>query len=53
MVQDNPSEREIKAIAEKSGYNDMAQDAVMKILAGITSIDESRRVVDLQKREGL
>lgn len=51
-VQNNPSEREIKKITQEQGLNDLAQDGVLKILNGITTISEVKRVVDLQKREG-
>ncbi|MCX6757503.1 MAG: GspE/PulE family protein [Candidatus Nomurabacteria bacterium] len=43
----NPSEREIKKVAALQGILSMRQDGVIKILNGITSIDEVRSVVDL------
>lgn len=52
VVQNNPSEREIKKVSENAGLLDMTQDGVLKILNGITSLDEVRRVVDIEKREG-
>ncbi len=51
-LQMNPSEREIKEAAASQGIPDMAQDGVLKILAGITTIDEVERVVSLDTREG-
>jgi type IV pilus assembly protein PilB len=52
IVQDNPSEREIKKVMEEEGQLDMAQDGVWKIVGGITTIEEVVRVVDLVRREG-
>jgi type IV pilus assembly protein PilB len=51
-LQMNPSEREIKEAAAPQGIPDMAQDGVLKALAGITTIDEVERVVSLETREG-
>ena len=52
IVQDNPSEREIKKVATDAGMMDMAQDGLIKILAGITDWEEVARTVDMEKREG-
>lgn len=43
----NPSEREIKKVSAKQGLLDMKEDGVVKILKGITSLDEVASVVDL------
>lgn len=43
----NPSEREIKKIAKKQGIIDMKEDGVLKVLAGITSLEEVEHVIDL------
>lgn len=43
----NPSEQEILAISEKQGILNMKQDAVLKILSGITTFKETRRVIEL------
>ncbi len=51
-LQMNPSEREIKDAAASQGIPDMAQDGVLKALAGITTIEEVERVVSLDTREG-
>jgi type II secretory ATPase GspE/PulE/Tfp pilus assembly ATPase PilB-like protein len=51
IVRENPSEREIKAVAKKQGFLDMRQDGVVKVLQGITSFEELERVVDLAKDE--
>lgn len=48
VVNMNPSEREIKKAALPQGLLDMTQDGVLKVLEGITSIEELRRVVDLE-----
>ncbi len=47
IVKENPSEREINKAAEGQGILDMKQDGVIKILQGVTSFDELRRVIDL------
>lgn len=44
----NPSEREIRAAAEGQNMIDMRQDGVIKILQGLTSLDELRRVIDME-----
>lgn len=46
IMPQNPSEREIKDLAEKQGTLDMKEDAVVKILKGVTSFDEAKSVVD-------
>lgn len=45
----NPSEHEIKKVARTQGILSMRQDGVVKILNGITSIDEVQSVVDLNE----
>jgi len=52
IVQDNPSEREIKKLMQEEGQLDMAQDGVLKIVIGMTTFEEVVRVVDLVRREG-
>ncbi len=52
-LESNPSEREIKESALHQGILDMAQDGVIKILKGMTDLDELKRVVDLSSRSGL
>lgn len=46
-VEMNPSEREIWAAAQDQGILTMKQDGVLKILSGVTSLDELRRVISL------
>lgn len=48
IVNQNPSEREIRKSALPQNLLTMAQDGVLKILSGITSLDELGRVVDLE-----
>jgi len=47
IILENPSEREIKKIARGQGILSMRQDGLVKILNGITSIEEVQSVVDL------
>jgi type IV pilus assembly protein PilB len=47
IVNMNPSEREIKKAALPQGILDMLQDGIIKVLQGVTSIEELRRVIDL------
>ena len=49
IVQENPSEREIKKATANQNILDMRQDGILKILQGITSLEELIRVVDLKK----
>ena len=47
IIIQNPSERELKKIARTQGILSMRQDGVVKILKGITSLEEVQSVVDL------
>jgi type II secretory ATPase GspE/PulE/Tfp pilus assembly ATPase PilB-like protein len=47
IIPTNPSEREIKKIAEKQGTLDMKEDGTIKMLHGITSFEEVSAVVDM------
>lgn len=49
VVKENPSEREITKAAENQGLLNMQQDGIIKVLQGMTSIDELRRVIDLDE----
>ncbi len=49
IVIQNPSEREINKAAESQNILNMKQDGVIKILQGITSLDELSRVIDLEE----
>jgi type II secretory ATPase GspE/PulE/Tfp pilus assembly ATPase PilB-like protein len=47
----NPTERDIKAIADKQGTLDMREDGIIKILQGITDLEEVKSVVDLDEKK--
>ena len=47
LLDKNPSEREIWAIARKQKIPQLAEDGIMKVLEGLTTIEELARVVDL------
>jgi type IV pilus assembly protein PilB len=47
IVQNKPSEREIAKEAIDQGIMSMAQDGVVKVIKGITTLDEVLRVIDL------
>lgn len=43
----NPSEKEIKEIADKQGILNMVEDGLIKCITGVTSIEELKKVVDI------
>ncbi len=47
ILRNKPSEREIAAAAKPQGVPTLQQDGILKMLRGITSLDELRRVVDI------
>lgn len=47
LLVQNPSEREIKRLADTQGLLDLREDGIMKVLEGITALPELERVVDL------
>jgi len=47
FLRDNPPSNEIAKLAQKQGYLTMAQDGILKALAGITSLSEVASTVDL------
>ncbi|MCK9351284.1 MAG: GspE/PulE family protein [Candidatus Paceibacterota bacterium] len=47
MLESNPSDREIKKIAHKQGILDMREDGILKVLNGVTTLEELYRVVDM------
>jgi type II secretory ATPase GspE/PulE/Tfp pilus assembly ATPase PilB-like protein len=51
VVVNNSSEREIKKAAESQNILDMKQDGILKVLKGISSIDELSRVIDLEEKD--
>jgi type IV pilus assembly protein PilB len=48
-LRENPSEREIKKASLGQNLLDLPQDGVLKVLQGITTLDELQRVVDIEK----
>jgi type II secretory ATPase GspE/PulE/Tfp pilus assembly ATPase PilB-like protein len=46
-IENNPSERELQKVAYKKGFRNMAQDGVLKIISGITTFEEVKRVINL------
>ena len=47
MLRDKPSEREIAKFARYQGIPSMQEDGILKVLKGVTSLEELSRVVDL------
>jgi type IV pilus assembly protein PilB len=47
----NPSDRDIKAAAASQNLLDMKQDGVIRILKGVSSLDELGRVIDIESRD--
>lgn len=47
LIQQNPSEREIEKTARAQGILNMAEDGVLKVARGITTLDELRRVIEI------
>ena len=43
----NPSEREVRKAAKSQKIPSLREDAIMKMLGGLTSFDEISRIVDL------
>lgn len=51
VINGNPSDREIRKAAETQNLLDMKQDGILKILRGVSTIDELSRVIDLDDRD--
>lgn len=49
VVRTNPTERSIAASAKQQEILSMAQDGILKVLRGITSLEELTRVVELEE----
>lgn len=47
IIPNNPSEREIKKVADKQGILDMREDGIIKVLNKITTLEEVKSVVSL------
>jgi type II secretory ATPase GspE/PulE/Tfp pilus assembly ATPase PilB-like protein len=48
ILRDKPSEREIVQAAQPQNIPSMQQDGILKVLKGVTSLEELGRVVDLE-----
>lgn len=48
IIMENPTERDIKALADKQGTLDMCEDGLVKVLQGVTDFAEVGSVVDLE-----
>lgn len=51
LMKENPSEREIKRAARTQGILSMREDGMLKVLRGVTSLDELSRVIDVAGEE--
>jgi type IV pilus assembly protein PilB len=49
FLRDNPPSNQIAKLASKQGYLTMAQDGIVKALAGVTSLSEVAATVDLPR----
>lgn len=49
LLEQNPGKNEIKNVFKKQGLLSLAQDGVVKVLTGATTLSEVRRVVDLEE----
>lgn len=49
IIPTNPSEREVREVAAKQGFLTMQEDGVIKVLKGITTLEELERSVDLSE----
>lgn len=47
ILREKPSEREVALAAKPQGIPTMPQDGILKVLRGVTSLEELHRVVDL------
>jgi type IV pilus assembly protein PilB len=47
LLDQNPSDREIKKISHNQGILDMREDGILKVLNAVTCLDELYRVVDM------
>jgi type IV pilus assembly protein PilB len=49
VILENPSEQEIVAATKEQNIPNMKQDGIVKVLKGVTSFEELRRVIDLDE----
>jgi type II secretory ATPase GspE/PulE/Tfp pilus assembly ATPase PilB-like protein len=50
-ITENPSEEELREFAISDGMTTLKQDTIIKILEGITSTEEARRVLGELKKQ--
>jgi type IV pilus assembly protein PilB len=48
LLNKKPSEQEVRRVAEQQGLLNMREDGVIKVLNGVTSLEEVQSVVDLE-----
>lgn len=49
LITTNPSERELRKVAQKQGLLEMRQDGIIKVVGHVTSLEELRRVIDVEE----
>jgi type IV pilus assembly protein PilB len=49
IIRENPSEREIQKAAKPQNLLSLTQDGIIKVLQGITTVEELRRIIDIEK----
>ncbi len=49
ILRENPSEREIRKAAKPQNLLGLTQDGIIKVLQGITTVEELQRIIDLEK----
>jgi len=47
IIDQNPSDREVKKVSRPQGILDMREDGIIKVLAGTTTLEELGRVLDM------
>lgn len=50
LIPENPSEREIARVSKPQGILSMREDGIVKMLRGITSFEELKRVISLDEK---
>ncbi len=48
IINQNPSEAEIEKVAKTQGIMNLKEDGVVKVLQGVTTLEELSRVVDIE-----
>lgn len=51
LLNQKPSEQDVRRVAEKQGLLNMREDGVIKILNGITTLEEIQKVIDLEIKQ--